>query len=100
MGIERIMWRGMFAPEEVVLLKQVCFTPGKIFEPGKYIVGELPDIAFEMGLVEQLPAVQYLHSFGKTTKNLVMSVLRLASCFNLGSRLLPVHRRSFGCSPP
>jgi hypothetical protein len=48
----------MFAPEEVVLLKQICFTPGKIFEPGKYIVGELPDIAFEMGLVEQLPPIK------------------------------------------
>lgn len=58
MGIERRMWRGMFAPEEVVRLKQVCLTAGKIFEPGKYIVGELPDIAFEMGLVEQLPPIK------------------------------------------
>ncbi len=58
MAIERRMWRGTFAPEEVVLLKQICFTPGKIFEPGKYIVGELPDIAFEMGLVEQLPPIK------------------------------------------
>ena len=58
MAIERRMWRGMFAPEEVVLLKRVCFTAGKIFEPGKYIAGELPDIAFEMGLVEQLPPIK------------------------------------------
>lgn len=63
MGIERRMWRGMFAPEELVRLKQVCFTPGKIFEPGKYIVGELPDIAFEMGLVEELPPIK-----GKNTE--------------------------------
>jgi hypothetical protein len=58
MGIERKMWRGMFAPSEIVQLKQPCFTPGKLFEPGRYIAGELPDIAFEMGLVEQLPPVR------------------------------------------
>lgn len=58
MGIERRMWRGMFAPSEVVQLKQMCLTPGKVFAPGKYIVGELPDIAFEMGLVEKLPPVK------------------------------------------
>ncbi|WP_420840364.1 hypothetical protein [Argonema galeatum] len=58
MGLERKMFRGVFAPGEVVQLKQYCFTPGRVFEPGKYIVGELPDIAFEMGLVEQLPPVK------------------------------------------
>ncbi|NES21655.1 MAG: hypothetical protein F6K41_22685 [Symploca sp. SIO3E6] len=58
MGLERKMWRGMFLPGEVVELRQMCFTPGRVFEPGKYIVGELPDIAFEMGLVEQLPPVK------------------------------------------
>ncbi len=58
MGIERKMWRGMFEPTEVVQLKQPCFTPGRLFEPGRYIVGDLPDIAFEMGLVERLPPVR------------------------------------------
>ncbi|MGE5660419.1 MAG: hypothetical protein ACM37W_27835 [Actinomycetota bacterium] len=58
MGIERKMWRGMFTPGELVQLKQPCFTPGRMFEPGKYIVGDLPDIAFEMGLVERLPPVK------------------------------------------
>jgi hypothetical protein len=58
MGLERRMFRGMFAPGEVVQLRQMCFTPGRVFEPGKYIVGDLPDIAFEMGLVEQLPPVK------------------------------------------
>jgi hypothetical protein len=58
MGIERRMFRGMFAPGEMVELRQMCFTPGRVFQPGKYIVGELPDIAFEMGLVEQLPPVK------------------------------------------
>ena len=58
MGLERRMFRGMFAPGEVVQLRQMCFTPGRMFEPGKYIVGELPDIAFEMGLVERLPPVK------------------------------------------
>lgn len=58
MGLERKMFRGMFAPGEVVELRQMCFTPGRVFQPGKYIVGELPDIAFEMGLVEKLPPVK------------------------------------------
>ena len=47
-----------------------------------------------------LSAVKYLHNSGKIRSNLVMSVLMLISCFSLGSRLLPVHRRNFGCSPP
>ncbi|MGB3509093.1 MAG: hypothetical protein WBA93_07600 [Microcoleaceae cyanobacterium] len=58
MGIERKMWRRKFVPSEIVQLKQVCFTPSKIFEPGKYIAGELPDVAFEMGLVEQIPPIK------------------------------------------
>lgn len=58
MGLERKMFRGMFAPGEVVQLRQMCFTPGRVFQPGKYIVGELPDVAFEMGLVERLPPVK------------------------------------------
>jgi hypothetical protein len=58
MGLERKMFRGMFAPGEVVQLRQMCFTPGKMFQPGKYIVGELPDVAFEMGLVERLSPVK------------------------------------------
>ncbi|HEY9598123.1 MAG TPA: hypothetical protein V6D33_10675 [Cyanophyceae cyanobacterium] len=58
MGLEKRMFRGMFAPGEVVELRQMCFTPGRIFEPGKYIAGELPDVAFEMGLVEKLPPVK------------------------------------------
>jgi hypothetical protein len=58
MGLERSMFRGMFDPGEVVQLRQMCFTPGKVFQPGKYIVGELPDIAFDMGLVERIPPVR------------------------------------------
>ena len=58
MGLERKMFRGMFAPGEVVQLRQMCFTPGRVFQPGKYIVGELPDVAFEIGLVERLPPVK------------------------------------------
>lgn len=58
MGIERRMSRAMFAQTEIVELRQMCFTPGRMFEPGKYIAGELPDIAFEMGLVEKLPPVR------------------------------------------
>lgn len=58
MGLERKMWRGMFNPGEVVELKQICFTPSKMFQPGKYIAGDLPDVAFEMGLVDRLPPVK------------------------------------------
>ena len=55
MGIQRIRSRVMFAAAEVVELTQSCFTLGQVFQPGKYRVEDLPDIAFEMGLVERLP---------------------------------------------
>lgn len=58
MAIERRMFRGAFLPDEVVELRQMCFTPGRLFEPGKYLAGELPDLAFDMGLVEKLPPVR------------------------------------------
>ncbi|MFB2893929.1 hypothetical protein ACE1CI_13550 [Aerosakkonemataceae cyanobacterium BLCC-F50] len=58
MPLERRMSREMFLPGQEVVLKQYCFTAGRVFEPGKYIVGDLPDVAFEMGLVEQLPPVK------------------------------------------
>lgn len=58
MPLERRLSRDMFAETEIVELRQVCFTPGRLFEPGKYLVGELPDTAFEMGLVEKLPPVR------------------------------------------
>jgi hypothetical protein len=58
MPLERRMSRDIFNPSEIVELKQMCLTPSKVFTPGKYIVGELPDIAFEMGLVEKLPPVR------------------------------------------
>ncbi|MEO0539415.1 MAG: hypothetical protein AAFZ80_00975 [Cyanobacteria bacterium P01_A01_bin.105] len=58
MAIERRLSRSMFAESEMVELRQICFTPARLFEPGKYLVGELPDTAFEMGLVEKLPPVR------------------------------------------
>ena len=58
MGLERKMFRGMFAPSEVVRLKQPCFTPGRLFEPGKYNAADLPDVAFDMGLVDHFPPVK------------------------------------------
>jgi hypothetical protein len=42
MGIERRMFKGAFLPSEVVALRQTCFTPGRVFEPGKYLAGDLP----------------------------------------------------------
>ena len=65
MALERKMCRGMFLPGEVVRLKQPCFTPGRLFEPGKYNADELPDIAFDMGLVDHLSPVK-----GKSSENL------------------------------
>ncbi|BAZ45908.1 8-amino-7-oxononanoate synthase [Chondrocystis sp. NIES-4102] len=58
MGIEKKLSRAMFDPSEVVELRQVCFTPGQVFSPGKYIVEELPDVAFTMGLVDKLSPIQ------------------------------------------
>ncbi|PZO41836.1 MAG: hypothetical protein DCF21_06530 [Leptolyngbya sp.] len=58
MGLERRLSRTMFLNTEIVELRQMCFTPGRMFEPGKYIAGDLPDTAFEMGLVEKLPPVR------------------------------------------
>lgn len=70
MGLERKMWRGMFAPKEVVELRQMCFTPERVFAPGKYTAAELPDTAFEMGLVEQLPPVSEQNTHIENTKTL------------------------------
>ncbi|NEP61799.1 MAG: hypothetical protein F6K31_33410 [Symploca sp. SIO2G7] len=58
MALERRLSRAMFEPTEIVELRQICFTPGRVFEPGKYITGDLPDVAFTMGLVEKLPPVR------------------------------------------
>ncbi len=58
MAIERRLSRLMFLDSELVELRQMCLTPGRVFEPGKYLAGELPDTAFEMGLVEKLPPVR------------------------------------------
>ncbi len=58
MALERRLSREVFAETEIVELRQVCMTPSGLFEPGKYLVGQLPDAAFEMGLVETLPPVR------------------------------------------
>ncbi len=63
------MYRGVFAPSEIVQLRQFCFTPGRVFTPGKYIAGELPNVAFEMGLVEQLPPVRGKNAQIKSKEN-------------------------------
>lgn len=58
MALERRLSRAMFEATEIVELRQMCFTPGRVFEPGKYITGDLPDVAFTMGLVDKLPPVR------------------------------------------
>ncbi|MBF2002613.1 MAG: hypothetical protein IGS38_18050 [Synechococcales cyanobacterium M58_A2018_015] len=62
MSIEHRLCRSAFLPTEVVQLRQICFTPGRVFEPGRYIAGDLPAIAFEMGLVERLPPIRGKHA--------------------------------------
>ncbi|MCT7971037.1 hypothetical protein [Laspinema olomoucense] len=54
MGIERRMSRDIFAATEIVELKQPCFTSTGVLYPGLYPVGQLPDVAFEMGLVDRV----------------------------------------------
>lgn len=54
MGLERRMSREIFAPTEIVELKQPCFLSTGVLYPGLYPVGELPDVAFEMGLVDRV----------------------------------------------
>lgn len=56
MPIERRMSRDAFIPTELVQLKQICLTPNQIYQPGKYLASELPDIAFTMGLVARTSA--------------------------------------------
>jgi hypothetical protein len=56
MAIESSRFRGIFAPTEIVELKQICFTSSSVFQPGQYKAEELPDIAFEMGLVQKIPS--------------------------------------------
>ena len=58
MPLERRLSREIFAETEIVELRQICMTASGLFEPGKYLVGQLPDEAFEMGLVEALPPVK------------------------------------------
>lgn len=68
MPLERRMSRDIFAPGEIVELKQMCLTPSKMFAPGKYKVDDLPDTAFEMGLVEKLPSVKGKNAETKNTE--------------------------------
>lgn len=58
MNSEHPRFYGRFAPTEMVMLRQPCFTPSRMFEPGVYFAGQLPEIAFEMGLVDKLPPVR------------------------------------------
>ncbi len=58
MPSEHHLFYGRFAPTEVVVLRQACFTPSRMFEPGTYFAGQLPGVAFEMGLVDKLPPVR------------------------------------------
>lgn len=58
MAIERRMSRDMFNENAIVELRQMCLTPTGMFEAGRYFCWELPDEAFDMGLVEALPSVR------------------------------------------
>jgi len=58
MSSEHHLLQNFFASTELVTLRQYCFTPSRMFEPGVYFAGQLPGIAFEMGLVDKLPPVR------------------------------------------
>lgn len=58
MNPQHHIFQGLFASTEMVVLRQACFTPSRMFEPGVYFAGQLPGIAFEMGLVDKLPPVR------------------------------------------
>lgn len=58
MNPEHRIFQGLFTPTEMVVLRQACFTPSRMFEPGVYFAGQLPGIAFEMGLVDKLPPIR------------------------------------------
>lgn len=58
MNPEHHLSQGLFAPTELVMLRQACFTPSRMFEPGVYFAGQLPGVAFEMGLVDKLPPIR------------------------------------------
>ncbi|ABW29399.1 hypothetical protein [Acaryochloris marina] len=55
MPLERRLSRDAYLQNEIVILKQLCLTPSRMFQPGRYKVSELPDEAFTMGLVERAP---------------------------------------------
>lgn len=55
MPLERRLSRDAFLQNEIVILKQLCLTPSRMFQPGRYKASELPDEAFTMGLVERAP---------------------------------------------
>lgn len=55
MPLERRLSRDAFLQNEIVILKQLCLTPSRMFQPGRYVVSDLPDEAFTMGLVERVP---------------------------------------------
>ena len=55
MPLERRLSRDTFLQNEIVILKQLCLTPSRMFQPGRYVVSDLPDEAFTMGLVERTP---------------------------------------------
>lgn len=58
MSFEHRIFQNVFAPTDLVVLRQVYFTPGQVFEPGVYYAGQLPGAVFDMGLVDQLPPVR------------------------------------------
>jgi hypothetical protein len=54
MPLERRLSRDTFLQTEIVELKQLCLTPDRMYQPGRYVASELPDTAFTMGLVERV----------------------------------------------
>lgn len=49
--IQPVLHRSACEPNQVVYLKQYCFTANQVFPPGEYRAYQLPDVAFGMGMV-------------------------------------------------
>ncbi len=49
--VQPILNRAACDRNQMVYLKQYCFTAAQVFPPGEYRAYQLPDIAFGMGMV-------------------------------------------------
>ena len=61
--VQPVLNRSACEPNQIVYLKQYCFTPNQVFPPGEYHAYQLPDVAFGMGMV--IPPTQAILKIDK-----------------------------------